>query len=414
MSRHLLLTENGEPVKAALTETEAATLNAIGLAQATRTAQPGIWLLTPGRKVGTVQIGPSLQASVTPKVNIDRLMFMMGYARDPSFWRDEPVTVTTEQDLPEVLAVTFSRLAAAALATGLMQGYRTVDDSLYVVRGRIRADDQLRQRYQLPLPVEVRYDEFTTDIPENQILLAATLCLLRLPRIHPATRAGLNHLRFQLSDISAPRPGAPLPAWRPSRLNARYQPALKTAELILVAASFEQHRDENSADDIRVSGFLLDAWKIFEDFVCIALSESLAGRPGYARLQYPGRLDTAGAISIEPDFTWWEGTRAAAVVDAKYKVERSSRYPNADTYQVLAYCTALGLADGHLVYAQGETEPRRHQVEHSPITIHTHALDLAARPGELLAQVKNLAQDIAGGMGSRPPSAEQRTVGLSV
>jgi len=40
--------------------------------------------------------------------------------------------------------------------------------------------------------------------------------------------------------------------------------------------------------------------------------------------------------------------RPGAVVDAKYKAERASGFPNADLYQMLAYCTALGLRDGHL------------------------------------------------------------------
>jgi 5-methylcytosine-specific restriction enzyme subunit McrC len=42
------------------------------------------------------------------------------------------------------------------------------------------------------------------------------------------------------------------------------------------------------------------------------------------------------------------------VADAKYKLEYSAgRYPNADHYQMLAYCTALEVPIAWLVYAQG-------------------------------------------------------------
>ena len=31
------------------------------------------------------------------------------------------------------------------------------------------------------------------------------------------------------------------------------------------------------------------------------------------------------------------------MIDAKYKAEKPAGYPNADLYQLLAYCTVLGL-----------------------------------------------------------------------
>jgi 5-methylcytosine-specific restriction enzyme subunit McrC len=111
-------------------------------------------------------------------------------------------------------------------------------------------------------------------------------------------------------------------------------------------------------------------------------------------LQHRGNLDTDGRISIEPDFTWWHGTQPVAVVDAKYKAEKSSRFPNADTYQMLAYCTALGLDDGHLVYAKGEAEEQSYYVLRSPIVIHCHALDLGGTPQELQDQVGRIAKRI--------------------
>ena len=39
------------------------------------------------------------------------------------------------------------------------RGYRTQEDALHAVRGRIRFDDQIRRRFSIPLPIEVRYDD---------------------------------------------------------------------------------------------------------------------------------------------------------------------------------------------------------------------------------------------------------------
>jgi 5-methylcytosine-specific restriction enzyme subunit McrC len=44
-------------------------------------------------------------------------------------------------------------------------------------------------------------------------------------------------------------------------------------------------------------------------------------------------------VVLRPDITWQVGGAVQAVVDAKYKAEKPSGYPNADLYQLLAYCT---------------------------------------------------------------------------
>ena len=73
-------------------------------------------------------------------------------------------------------------------------------------------------------------------------------------------------------------------------------------------------------------------------------------------------------------------TGGAAVVDAKYKAEKPSGFPQADLYQLLAYCTVLGLHVGHLVYARGNEDPRVHSVVGADVSIHCHTLDLAQSP----------------------------------
>lgn len=97
---------------------------------------------------------------------------------------------------------------------------------------------------------------------------------------------------------------------------------------------------------------------------------------------------------MKPDLVWQVNGRPVAVVDAKYKPEKPSGYPYADLYQVLAYCTALRLPRGHLIYAQGNTEPKRHVVRSSGIKIVCHALDLTLPPTKLLAQVGKIADEL--------------------
>ena len=94
--------------------------------------------------------------------------------------------------------------------------------------------------------------------------------------------------------------------------------------------------------------------------------------------------------------TWWLD-RPVAVFDAKYKLEdASSGYPNADVYQMLAYCTALQLTRGWLVYAQGNAPPGVRRVRHTSVDIIQYPLDLAASPADLLRQVGMLARTALG------------------
>lgn len=56
------------------------------------------------------------------------------------------------------------------MAQGLLQGYRVTEESSTVLRGRLREADQMRRRFGLAIPMEVRFDDYSADIAENQLL----------------------------------------------------------------------------------------------------------------------------------------------------------------------------------------------------------------------------------------------------
>ena len=178
--------------------------------------------------------------------------------------------------------------------------------------------------------------------------------------------------------------------WNSSRLNTRYQPALHLADLILAGDSFEQR-----VGDLQVSGFVFDMWKIYEDFVCVALREAMASRTAAGRHCSTTCTSTRHAMSAcGRTSCGCRTTSRQLVVDAKYKAEKPSGFPQADLYQLLAYCTVLGLREGHLVYAKGNEDPRAHSVIGADVTIRCHTLDLAQSPAAVLEQVASLAERI--------------------
>jgi McrBC 5-methylcytosine restriction system component len=87
--------------------------------------------------------------------------------------------------------------------------------------------------------MELRHDDFTVDIPENQILLAAITRMLTVPRLDPLSRQRLTALRVRLADVTSLVHGAQLPEWQAIRLNGRYHTALRLAEIVWQATSPE-------------------------------------------------------------------------------------------------------------------------------------------------------------------------------
>ncbi len=171
--------------------------------------------------------------------------------------------------------------------------------------------------------------------------------------------------------------------------------ALALGALVLSGSSVEQR-----AGSVVASGFLVDMWSVFEDFVSAALREAFKPYGGVLVSQYASTLDFAGTVKIAPDLVWVVDGEVRACIDVKYKVEKHGQYPNADLYQIAAYCRRFGLRKGHLVYAAGESEARRIQVVDGPV-VEQHALDFS-RP--MVAVADQLSSFVRQGLRSASAS----------
>ncbi|MFD6420446.1 McrC family protein [Streptomyces sp. NPDC060198] len=385
---------------------EAATGRALVAARFLDTAapdpeRPGHWRLRAGHHIGAVRLPGGTVLRIAPKTPVGRLFFLLGFSLDPgSAWRDSregTVSTGAHDEVVPALAYAVERQINVALRQGVLQGYREVAESAMVVRGRLREAEQIRLHFGRMPPAEIAYDAYTADIAENRILRAAVERLLRLPSVPGPVRRRLAHQRIRLADAGSLVSGQGLPRWRPSRLNSRYQPALRLAEAVLRSTS-----PEHRAGPLALDGFLLDMNQLFEDFVTVALREALREYGLTARLQDVHALDPDGQIRMKPDLVVYgvDSRTPVAVVDAKYKTEKSRRahgYPNSDLYQALAYATVLGLREAHLVYAAGRLPKRTTEVRGTGgLRLHQHSLDLTSEPAGLLQTFRDLAARLAG------------------
>ena len=355
----------------------------------------GVWDLRPGSEVGVIRL-PDLTVEIRPKLPIDRVLFLASYALGAFRLRPDVADLDRSTDLVEAMVHLFHAAVRQATGRGLLQGYRTYEETLNVVRGRIRIEDQLRQRYGIPVPIEVRYDEFTPDIQPNRLLKAAVRRLAVLPLRSPSTRPLLSAMRAVFTNVSDVdyRP-SDLPDLPIDPLNAHYRPALALARLILRSGTVEL-----AAGNVESASFLIDMNQVFEDFVVVGLREVLGLAPHAFPQGARGRplwLDKDRKLRLEPDISWWQGDRCVFVGDAKYKRTTVHGAQNHDIYQALAYAVAAGLSSALLIYAhddQDRVDPVTYNISEADKRIEVAVLDLRGQPDQILKRVKRLARKV--------------------
>ena len=352
------------------------------------------YILRPSSRIGVLALG-ELAIVVRPKIPIDRVMFMISYVLDIGDWRQDDAPLAEDADLLEAIIPAFTHHTNQAIRRGLLQGYRSEEDALHTVRGRIRFGDQIRRRFGIPLPIEISFDDFTEDIEENRLLKAALHLLGRMPIRSPMARRSVRTLRpaFTAVELGSYRRGA-VPEIAYNRLNRHYRPAVELARLIIESSSLELRHGE-----VTGAAFMIDMNAVFERFLRAALRDAL----GLPERQWPEgererrlTLDEAGQVRLFPDLMWRSGRMREPIFvgDAKYKRIVPSGWPNADIYQMLAYCTAADLPSGLLVYAAGEEAEALHEIKHAGKSIKVATLDLTGTPDEMLAAVGQLASTV--------------------
>lgn len=110
-------------------------------------------------------------------------------------------------------------------------------------------------------------------------------------------------------------------------------------------------------------------------------------------LQARGSRRLTPSVLMQPDLILRRGGVDSAVGDAKYKRLALADWPHADLYQLLAYCLALRLSRGVLIYADAG-KPRRETVIEADIALDVIGVDLAAPPRVVLSATRQAAHHL--------------------
>ncbi|MBC7297269.1 MAG: hypothetical protein H5T79_13155 [Dietzia sp.] len=374
------------------------------------------WRLIPSGSVGSVRVeGLSVRVLPAANLGLTQLFFLLDHAADTAFL-PSAVAARDDDELWVSVAESMAALAHQALSSGLLRGYRRVDEALTTVRGRIRLGDQIRRHPGMTIPLEVTYSEFTPDIAENRILRTAAHRLQFLPDLPDATRRRLAMVDARLADATLIGQGAPVPAWTRTRLNARFQNALALADRIVRRISVEVE-DGHAAS----AAFVTEMPALFERFVEAELTAALDGCGGRVLQNPVVHLDTgieqgdagdAGSTSASggragrhsaPDA---EGDHISVPTGLVYEVDGEPvttfvpTYPTdrraraAEHYRLLAACTALGVDRAYLVYPaqRRDDTPQPRRIVHTDISIVEYPVDLSMGPLESRRTIVELSQ----------------------
>jgi 5-methylcytosine-specific restriction enzyme subunit McrC len=392
-TRRLTLTEFKTQIAVPLSVTERDALRKLhkGLLIQPAIQQTDRYDITPDQHIGLIAL-PSLTVEIRPKIPMNSVLFMVSYACDVMRWDSSEVDYDDHLEFVELLAIIFARAVERATHRGLLHGYRTAEELAQAPRGRILFDQIVRgSRGRVP-PVPIRHDDFTHDILENRLLLAALAALQRAPLRSQATRREIRRAQRAFGSVESKY----FPAWNVpdvaiTRLNRHYQPALALARIILESTSVDL-----GSGGARGSSFLIDMNRVFELFVRKALRWAL----GVDEPTFPDRpaglyLDAGRRILLKPDLCLRRGDHMRWVGDVKYKRVATDSHHNADLYQLLAYTIAMDLPSGMLIYAADEGPVSvAYTIKTAGKSLKLRAIDPSMPKRKLLNEIQLIALEI--------------------
>jgi 5-methylcytosine-specific restriction enzyme subunit McrC len=332
------------------------------------TSTRGRWRLQTRAVVGTI-VAPGVELRIRPKCGTKNLFAMLSHAHGLAKLRPELVHQVADEDLREVLVLILVQHVEALVRTGLRRGYVENTARLGVLRGRLLLDEQLRTPPGRTTTLACRYEDYTADLPLNQVI-AYTLSQLGLTGAS-ALDQRLRKLRVSFSRLT-PRRFRPvdLDQFVYDRLNVPYEVIHGICRLILEARGAEDGRGA-----LPMGSLLVNMDTLFQSFLARWLEQHLPA-PWRVRAQGRASLDGHGRFRMYPDLQLYRGPTLRLVADTKYKLHHGDP-SSADLYQALAYCRALRLRTAVLVYPDLEQPGAQLIVADGANELRTDGVDLA-------------------------------------
>lgn len=328
-------------------------------------------------KIGIIRVG-NFQIKVMPHFPVNNLFYLLGL-HDGIKFQSDSVDITQSRDITDLIFESFLRSVTASTSRGLLTGYRRVEETSKVLHGRMLIGEQLKKRYGHMYPVEVAFDEFTENIPENIELNMAISKAMKFGNLSEQQHRDFRHISRKFSEIDNTKSDL---HWSKNRHNSHYWNSLVLAELINNGKSFYEE-----LGGVSVSGFMIDMYRVFEKFLLRELKVRLEKHGGVVK-PVNLHLDQDNRQKAQIDIMWRKNNVIKLIADAKYKDPIAGW--ESDLYQVNTYATAFELDSIHLIYALPINEEPLRLKGNGPM-VYRHGIDLSVPISEIRKELDELS-----------------------
>ena len=293
--------------------------------------------------VGMIEMRDGTQIEILPKVGFgsaedDRRVFLDMLSQlggDTTFQPFEKAHVSSRRmPLFEVFVAMFLTETSDLVRVGLRSAYSRVEAEERFVRGKIDFSREARSNPAHAERLNLIYDEFSLDRPENRLIKTCLLYLRRASRDAENVRVA-TRLLSAFDEVSVSHNvDADLSRCVSDRSMKRYDTLIAWCRVFLKRQSFSMFRGTNVA-----MALLFPMEKVFEDYVGKTLRQLAKGELARVELQARGQwLFENHRAPLRPDILCEKLDGKRVVLDTKWKRVSSTRdLSTADLYQMYAY-----------------------------------------------------------------------------
>jgi 5-methylcytosine-specific restriction enzyme subunit McrC len=354
------------------------------------TGRAGRYQLRPRGVVGVIQ-APDCRLVVAPKIPLRNLFFLLN-PEQPLPAASDHTDARPADSVLDFLAGQLAFLMEQRERAGLYRDYREQAEQGSHLLGRLDVVEQMRQGPVHKDRIHSRSDDRVLDLPCNQIPRSLAELLLAGSELDPAVATSLRQALPGWEGVPARSfTGGEVRQVVEASAPADYRPILELCLLLT-----EGLAPGMSAGTTPSPTFLLDMERVFEQYLTRGLVRAL-DRPGWrtevqrARIvseARPGQAD----VSMKPDLLVTHQGRPMLVVDAKWKRLRQGLPETADLYQMLAYCTALGVDRAALVYPGRRNRLWTYRIGEVGVEVGVHTLCVTAAPRRCRGSLRRLGR----------------------
>jgi len=300
--------------------------------------------------VGEIKIPNSYTLIIKPKVGSLNFLKMLAYSENLEGIKNfDSVLAAEGEDLVDFMAKLFLDAVDVITQEGIYNTYVSQIEEIPTIKGRLLLVQNIRKPRISQEKFWCEYDEISTDVLENQILLYCAELLSNLVK-GQKTKLELNEFQKFLENHGVSNfflEPHHLDLISIQKLNIHYDRALNLCEFIL---NLIWYGDFKKDQKIPLQGFLYDMNNLFQNFVTKVIQNTSKNYDIYPELRNKNLLDRiysdktkdyqrASKVNLKPDIVIKEkgSSKTSLIIDTKYKETTSAN----DIYQSIAYSMAF-------------------------------------------------------------------------